>query len=66
MNNLTPEEIVVYTVKEVAAMAKTTPYTVRRWIKEGKLPAVIIGNSYRVAERDIVKLLTHGTSETVQ
>ena len=41
------------TAREAAAILKKTVFTVRRYIKEGKLRAYRVGNSYRLLESDI-------------
>lgn len=41
------------TIKEVAEKLRLTPYTVRRFIKEGKLPATKVGGQWRVREADL-------------
>lgn len=42
------------TVSEVAAELRTTPRTVQRWIREGRLRAVRIpGGSYRIYRADL-------------
>ena len=42
----------IYTVKDVAQMFKVHEMTVRRWVKEGKLPSKKTG-SLRFTEQDI-------------
>ena len=41
------------TVREAAAILKRTVFTVLRYIKDGKLRAYKVGNSYRLLETDI-------------
>jgi excisionase family DNA binding protein len=48
------------TVAQVAERLQTTPDTIRRWIREGKLKAVMPGGAklgYRIAEADVERLL---------
>jgi len=44
---------VLYSTDEVAAFMGVTPRTVQRWIREGKLPAVVVGGTYRVKREDL-------------
>lgn len=48
------------TVKEVADRLKLTPYTVREWIREGKLKASKVGGVWRVKEDNLSALLEEG------
>lgn len=41
------------TPQEVSALLRVSVYTVRRWIKEGDLPAYKIGRGWRIRETDI-------------
>lgn len=43
------------TVADVAKQLRTTPRTVQRWIKDGRLRAVRLpgGRSYRIYQRDV-------------
>ena len=36
------------TVGEIAESLRTSEWSVRRWIKSGALPAVLVGTTYRV------------------
>jgi len=42
----------LYTVKELAEILKVNRVTVQRWCKTGEIPAVKIGKSYRVENKD--------------
>lgn len=46
------------TVNEVADRYRTTPRTVQRWIREGRLRAVRLpgGRSYRIDEADLAAI----------
>jgi excisionase family DNA binding protein len=60
-----------YTVDEVAAMCGRTPYTVRRWVKEGRLPATRVGGTgpkgrLLVSREDVQRLITEGLGSRVQ
>lgn len=51
------------TVAEVVAELKLHEETVRRWIREGRLPATSLGTSrsgYRVRRSDLDRLLSEG------
>lgn len=41
------------TTEEAAKLLKLHPDTVRRLIREGKLPGIKIGGQYRIRRRDI-------------
>ncbi|HEX2035013.1 MAG TPA: helix-turn-helix domain-containing protein [Chloroflexota bacterium] len=43
----------MYDTVEVATFMGVTPRTVQRWIREGRLPAVIVGSTYRVKREDL-------------
>ena len=40
-----------YTVKEVAALLRTTQRTIWKMIDSGELDAFTVGNAYRISER---------------
>jgi len=46
-----------YTTEEIAKMLSIHVATVRRWIREGKLPAILLGKSYRVTKQDLRQFL---------
>jgi putative molybdopterin biosynthesis protein len=41
------------TPQEVSDLLRVSVYTVRRWIKEGDLPAYKVGRGWRISESDI-------------
>lgn len=45
------------TVEEAAARLRIHTQTLLRWIKEGKVPSVRLGRSYRIKPRDLDKLI---------
>lgn len=49
---------VTYTVAQVAKILHRTPQTIRRLIKENKLPAVRVGGGYLITEETLQKLLS--------
>jgi excisionase family DNA binding protein len=56
----------LYTVQEVAQRFKTTPETVRRWLRSGRLRGIRLGGTklgYRVAESEIERFLRQGEVE---
>ena len=57
----TPEirQNAVYTLKETCILLKIGDSTVRRWIKEGLLPARRIGRDYRFLGGDLLAALRH-------
>lgn len=42
-----------YTTKETAAILQRTISTIRRYVKEGKLTGVMIGNTYHFTESEL-------------
>lgn len=42
----------LYSVKQLAFILKVHPLTIRRYIKEGKLPALRVGGNIRVKDSD--------------
>lgn len=47
----------VLTLKEIAERLKLHPNTLRRYIKEGKLPAMKFGRVWRVEEEDLKEFM---------
>jgi excisionase family DNA binding protein len=41
------------TPQEVSSLLRVSVYTVRRWIKEGSLPAYKVGRGWRIRESDL-------------
>lgn len=52
-------------VNEVAEILGLHVRTVRAYVRDGKLPAVKIGKQYRIAMRDVEKLLGSSVAESV-
>ena len=48
------------TVAEIAHELRKTEVTVRTWIREGKLPAIRAGRSYRVRRSDLDRMTRVG------
>lgn len=54
------------TPQEVSALLRVSVYTVRRWIKDGDLPAYKIGRGWRIREADIDRWLNqHQNSQSL-
>jgi len=49
--------VTVLTLKEIAERLKLHPNTLRRYIKEGKLPAMKFGRVWRVEEEDLKEFM---------
>jgi len=47
------------TPQEVSDLLRVSVYTIRRWIKEGTLPAFKVGRSWRIRESDLNLWLAH-------
>lgn len=55
---------VLLTVEQAAGRLQITPYTVRRWINEGKLHAVKPGRAWRIPEESLGDLLKSNAIQT--
>jgi excisionase family DNA binding protein len=53
------------TPQEVSDLLRVSVYTVRRWIKEGELPAYKVGRGWRIRESDMGEWLERHQSSTV-
>lgn len=49
----------LYLVREVAAVLRVAPFTVRKYIREGQLNAVRVGKGYRVRHSDLDLFVNH-------
>ena len=47
------------TLEEAAGILRSTPRTLRRYIRDGKIPFVRIGRKYLFRETDLMGLPTH-------
>lgn len=57
---VTMEREEMLTVEEAAALLKLNPETVRRWIRSGRLHAVLIGSEragYRIADAELRRVM---------
>ena len=59
------EERTFLTPREVSGLLRVSIQTVRRWIKEGDLPAYKIGRAWRIQEADLVVWLEQQRSTGV-
>jgi putative molybdopterin biosynthesis protein len=48
-----PTEQPFLTPQEVSDLLRVSVYTVRRWIKEGTLPAYKVGRGWRIKDTDL-------------
>lgn len=55
MSKQTTERYV--TVKYIADILLVTEWTVREWLKAGKLPGIKIGNHWKISESDFREFL---------
>jgi excisionase family DNA binding protein len=44
------------TIQQTAEKLSVSPSTVRRWIKQGHLPAIKIGRTVRILEKEMTRL----------
>jgi len=56
--------VTVLTLKEVAERLKLHPNTLRRYAKEGKLPAMKFGRVWRIEEKDLVKFISESKQDS--
>lgn len=52
-----PSDAALLTVKEVAALCRKDPKTIRRWIAAGALPATRAGRDWLIARADLKAFL---------
>ena len=52
-----------FNLSEAAEIACCSTYTVRRWVKSGALPAVIVASRYVIAAPALTKFLRRGTAK---
>ena len=63
-NNLVEQEFL--TPQEVSDLLRVSVYTVRRWIKEGNLPAYKIGRGWRIGRADLDRWLDQQRIVTIE
>jgi excisionase family DNA binding protein len=51
------QDDIYLTVEEIAKQLKVSPDTVRRWIREGRLPAIDLIGQYRIRRDDYERFL---------
>jgi len=56
---------VFLTPQEVSDVLRVSVYTVRRWIKEGELPAYKVGRFWRIKQGDLNKWLGQQQPDTI-
>ena len=52
------------TVDEVATVLRVHPRSIQRWAREGRVPSVRVGRSYRIARADVVRWVLDASSES--
>jgi excisionase family DNA binding protein len=58
----TAEHLAFLTPEEVSQVLRVSVYTVRRWIKEGSLPAYKVGRGWRISEGAMDEWLSQNQS----
>ena len=53
------------TPQEVSSLLRVSVYTVRRWIKEGSLPAYKVGRGWRISRAEMANWLEQNQSSTI-
>jgi len=51
------QNLCLYTPDEVATMLRVTRNSIQRWIRSGELPALQVGNQYRISQDDLDKFV---------
>ena len=51
------------TTEQAAEYLQVSKATITRWIREGTMPAVLIGSTYRIAAADLERLLEGGKKQ---
>ena len=59
------ESLAFLTPKEVSQVLRVSVYTVRRWIKEGSLPAYRVGRGWRISEMAMHEWLSRNHTAAV-
>ena len=54
------------TIREVAHLLKLSEATIRKWCREGRLPALKLGKAYRIRRSDIDRLFEQARKKTEQ
>jgi excisionase family DNA binding protein len=47
----------LYTVNQAAAFLQFKPWTVRQWVRAGKLGAIKLGGEWRIREQDLMAFI---------
>ena len=47
------DEEVYLSIKDIATKLQVNQDTIRRWIREGKLHATLLGSKYRISQQDL-------------
>lgn len=63
-SNSIAQELSFLTPQEVSRFLRVSVYTVRRWIKQGDLPAYKVGRKWRIKEEAIQEWLNQHESVT--
>lgn len=52
-----------YTIKEVAQMLQVTPAAIYKWMRQGRLKYVVVGDIRRIRESDLQAFMKPGNAE---
>jgi excisionase family DNA binding protein len=58
-----PTEKIALDIESAAKAISVSPWTIRKWISQGKLPATRLGRRVCVTPEALQRLVDHGTSE---
>lgn len=55
-----------FTTEQVANILQVHPFTILKFIKQGRLPGIKLGRVYRIKESDVKEFLDQATSKVKQ
>jgi excisionase family DNA binding protein len=62
MSDLPATDLALLQIKDVAALAKVCPKTVRRWIAANQIAVVHLGRSVRISQAELARFIAARTS----
>jgi excisionase family DNA binding protein len=62
MSDFPANGLALLQIKEVAALAKVCPKTVRRWIEANQIAVVRLGRSVRIPQAELARFIAARTS----
>lgn len=56
----------VFTVYEAAEYLRVSPYTIRKWLRKGKIPGRKIGRAYHIVEAELEDMLRSSSLQSAE